>query len=162
MLGESQRTSAFFCLPDCWLVASMYSVSPVIAYLGIELVFIYFQSNAEIVPKFQVATVCLSRSPPDLNSSKIPPSCRGHQIIWFSNVSISPYINQTIKIPLSLSQAYIPGHSVIFMFVLSLSEHPAGDYRKSSNQVIHFSTPEEKMTLLPIIFFLHLLFYCLS
>jgi hypothetical protein len=53
------------------------------------LVFLRLQANAEMVPKFQVATVCFPCSPPELNSSKLSPN---------AVKAISPLIPK-IKIP---------------------------------------------------------------
>ena len=51
------------------LARSQYPEGPMTGHLdtGFFLVSLCLQTNAEMVPSFQVATTCLSGSPPDLN-----------------------------------------------------------------------------------------------
>jgi hypothetical protein len=94
-----------------------------------------------MVPKFQVATACLSCSPPDLNSSKFTP------LLW----SPLNYLTFQIKFqhsPISKSQfrrlcyqALTTYHPNIFTLILSLSEGRAGIAWEPSNFYCSFSLP---------------------
>jgi hypothetical protein len=67
-------------------------------FLNIILVCLCLQVNAEMVPKFQVATACFSCSPPDFKLIKITPCC-GCRRFNFLNYRQN---NQKFKISLSV------------------------------------------------------------
>jgi hypothetical protein len=57
---------------NCWLKVSMHSKTPTIATsTWVCLVLLCLPANAKTVRMFQVPTLCLSRSLPRLNSSKL-------------------------------------------------------------------------------------------
>jgi hypothetical protein len=94
--------------------------------------------QAEVVPKFQVATACFSCSPLDLNSSKLSSLAVKATKITFSKLCSSPLI-QKIKIPRPLSQATASNHPNAFTFTLLLSEGRASEAWEPSNKRCSFS-----------------------
>jgi hypothetical protein len=91
------------------------------------------QANAEMVPKFQVATACFSCNPPDLNSSKL------HSLAVKFTKIIYVNTNFEIKAPRSLSQATVSNHHNVFTFTLLLSEGRAGEAWEPSHNRCSFS-----------------------
>jgi hypothetical protein len=72
-------------------------------------------------------------------------------------------IQNKIKIPLSLSQAFITYHPNVFILILSLTEGRAGIAWEPSDNKMLFPPPEIKcLTYFPTIFSLLLPFYCPS
>jgi hypothetical protein len=51
-------------------------------------VFLCLEANAEMVPKFQVATACFSCSPPNFKLIKITPCCGRRRFNSFFKISI--------------------------------------------------------------------------
>jgi hypothetical protein len=79
LLGTPQGTQ----LQDCSLDVSMQPEGPATAistqgFLG----FPCLHADAEMVPKFRVATACFSCSPPDLNHQNLTPCVGGSQITF--------------------------------------------------------------------------------
>jgi hypothetical protein len=68
--------TVFLRLPACWLVACLHLEGPATSHLDTGFLGSSLSStNAEMVPKFKVTIACFSFSPPDFNSSKLPPCC---------------------------------------------------------------------------------------
>jgi hypothetical protein len=67
-IEEEEGVTIVFRLPDCWLVVSMHPEGPATDHLTqVFLVFLCLKANAEMVPKFQVATASLSCNSPFVN-----------------------------------------------------------------------------------------------
>jgi hypothetical protein len=55
------------------------------------------QANAEMVPKFQVAAVCVSCSPPDINSANLNNACFVGDLsesVFFAVCPVAIYLGQ--------------------------------------------------------------------
>ena len=68
MHGETVKLLFLLLMPDCWLEVSIRKVLRPATSTQVFLGFPGLQANADMVPKFPIATTCLSCSPPDLNS----------------------------------------------------------------------------------------------
>jgi hypothetical protein len=90
--------------------------------ISTKVLFFWFPLNhqviAETVHKFEAGTACLSRSPTDLNKSKLSPYQGGHQTTGLFKLP-TLQINQKIQILLSLYQATISYQLNIFTSAVS-------------------------------------------
>jgi hypothetical protein len=107
-----------------------------------------------MVPKFQVATACFSRSPPNFKLIKITPCCGCRRFVF-------QIIDKTIRNSKfrCLSEA-TPYHYNVFTFTLFLPEGRAGVAWEPSNKMMLF-LPRRKvkcLSLHPLISSLNLLF----
>jgi hypothetical protein len=98
-----------------------------------------------MVPKFQVATTCFSRSPPELNLSKLSSSADKATTIIFSKLY---YIGNQNSEAL-LSQDTASKHSNALTFTLFLSEGRAGEAWETSYKMMLF--PHTTIKCLPLI-----------
>jgi hypothetical protein len=118
------------------------------------LVFLCLQANAEMVPKFQVATACFSCNPPNFKLIKITPCCRCCRFVF-------QIIDKTIRNSKfrSLSEA-TPYHHNVFTFTLFLPQGRAGVAWEPSNKMMLFLPPRKIkcLSLHPLISSLNLLF----
>jgi hypothetical protein len=64
---------------------SLYFYSYTILSDSLSFSFCFLQANAEMVPKFQVATACFSCSPPYFKLIKITPCCGCRRFNCFLN-----------------------------------------------------------------------------
>jgi hypothetical protein len=94
------------------------------------LVFVCLQANAEMVPKFHVATACFSYSPPYFKLIKITP------LLWTPPIFFL-IIDKTIRNSKfrSLSEA-TPYHHNVFTFTLFLPEGRASVAWEPSNKIM--------------------------
>jgi hypothetical protein len=104
------------------------------------LVFLYLQANAEMVPKFQVATACFSCSPSDFKLIKITPRCGCRRRNCFPNYRQN---NQKFKIPLSVCLKPPPYYNNVFTITLFPPEGRAGVAWEPSNKMMLFLPPRK-------------------
>jgi hypothetical protein len=125
------------------------------------LVFLCLQANAEMVPRFQVATACFSCSSPNFKLIKITPCCGCRRFVF-------KIIYKTIRNSkfFCLSEA-TPCHHNVFTFTLFLPEGRAGVAWEPCNKMMLFFPPRKiKCLISPLDFLfestLHLSFPSLS
>jgi hypothetical protein len=124
------------------------------------------EANAEMGPKFPVATACFSCSPINLSSRKLSPFVyKGTKLI--SRLPNSTLIKK-IKAPWPMFQVTASNHCNLFTFILVLTEGQAGKAWEPSNES-HISRPSHKKSVshfshdfsLPCTFLLYFLNLCL-
>jgi hypothetical protein len=99
------------------------------------LVFLCLQANAEMVPKFHVATACFSCSPPNFKLIKIIPCCGCRRFVF--QIIDKTIRNSKFRCP---SEA-TPYHHNVFTFTLFLPERRPGVAWEPSNKMMLFLPP---------------------
>jgi hypothetical protein len=152
-----QHQPVELCNGEVW--CSLWGTDWILKYYLDELkqvflVFLCLQANAEMVPKFQVATACFSCRPPNFKLIKITPCCGCRRFVF-------QIIDKTIRNSKlrCLSEA-TPYHRNVFTSTLFLPEGRASVAWEPSNKMMLFLSPRKInfLSLHPLISSLNLLF----
>jgi hypothetical protein len=158
--GETQEATIFFCWPDCWLVVNTHPEGPATGhfdagFLCFRLSWSKCWDGCQVPSCYCMLLIQHSR----FKLIKITPLLwRPLNYLTFQ-IIISTYINQKIKITLSLKLLLLTTLT-LFTLILSLSEGRAGiAWEPCNNKMLSLPPDVKCLSLLPHSFLFDLLFY---